>query len=318
MQAVFYDAYGPIEGLQIGDVERPRPAHHQLLVRVTRAALNPKDALFRKGKFGALSGSRFPKYCGLDFAGVIEESRSPHFQPGSRVLGMLDEWKLRRGTLAEYVVCRDVEAALLPDAVPDEAAAGAALAGSTALQALRDVGRVGAGTRVLIHGASGGVGTFAIQIARLLGAEVHTTSSERNFALCRELGASQTWDYATSALADSEPRYDVIFDVFGNLRFATVRSWVTRGVVIGTVPGPRRLARDLLTRLSRVEERLVIVRPRRADLAQIATWLAEGRLRTVIDSRFPLARVHDAFRVLESKRARGKIVIEVSPVPEKS
>jgi len=315
MQAVTYDSYGPIERLQLGETDQPRPERNQLLVRVTRAALNPKDALFRKGRFRFVSGGRFPKQCGLDFAGVVAESRSPHFSVGQRVLGMLDEWKFRRGSLAEYVVSSDEEAAVLPDAVSDDAAAGAALAGSTALQALRDIGKVAPGTRVLIHGASGGVGTFAIQIARLLGAEVHTTSSERNFELCRELGANQTWDYSVSALADSSPRFDVIFDVYGNLRFASVRAWMAdseHGVLIGTIPGARRVARDLVTRLSRTQERLIIVRPRRSDLDQLAGWLGEGRLRTTIDSRFPLARVHDGFRVLESKRARGKILIEVA------
>jgi len=313
MRAVFYESYGPIERLQLGDLQPPRPRADELLVRVTRAALNPKDALFRKGRFRIISGSGFPKRCGLDFAGMVAESRSPHFQKDQRVFGMLDEWTFRRGSLGEYVVCRDIEAAALPDGVSDETGAGAALVGLTALQALRDIGKVQAGTRVLIHGASGGVGTFAIQIAKLLGAEVHTTSSERNFELCRRLGASQTWDYASSALADSSPHYQVIFDVFGNLSFAKVRSWISgRGMLIGTVPGLRRVARDLLTRFASAEERLVIVRPRRADLEQLAAWLAQGRLETVIDSRFPLAQFHDAFRVLESKHARGKIILEVS------
>ena len=313
MRAVFYDSYGPIERLQLGDMHVARPRAGELVVRVTRAALNPKDALFRKGRFRVVSGSRFPKRCGLDFAGVVEESRSAHFEAGQRVFGMLDEWRFRRGSLAERVVCRDIEAAQLPDGVSDETGAGAALAGLTGLQALRDIGRLEPGKRVLIHGASGGVGTFAIQIARLLGAEVHTTSSERNFELCRRLGSSQTWDYAAPALAESRPQYDVIFDVFGNLAFSTVRPWISRpGMLISTVPGAGRLARDLLSRFAQVQRRLVIVRPRRADLEQLASWLATGQLATVIDSRFPFARVHDAFRVLESKRARGKIIVEIA------
>lgn len=313
MQAIFYESYGPIEQLEHGEIEAPQPRARELLVRVTRAALNPKDALFRKGRFRFISGSGFPKRCGLDFAGVVVESRSPHFREQQRVFGMLDEWRFRRGTLGELVVCRDVEAAALPDGVSDEAGAGAALVGLTALQALRDIAKVRSGMRLLIHGASGGVGTFAIQIACLLGAVVHTTSSERNFELCRRLGASHTWDYASPALADSEPQYHVVFDVFGNLPFAKVRPWLSdRGMVIGTVPSLRRIARDLVTRLSNTEERLVIVRPRRADLEQLATWLGEGSLQTIIDSRYPFSRVHDAFRLLESKRARGKIIIEVS------
>jgi NADPH:quinone reductase-like Zn-dependent oxidoreductase len=312
MRAVTYSAYGPIERLELSEVASPKPGARELLVRVSSAALNPKDALFRKGRFRLVSRSTFPKRCGLDFAGTVAESRSPHFHPGDRVFGMLDEWTFRRGSLAEALVCTEQEAAALPDEVSSDAGASLALVGLTSLQALRDIGRVAKGARVLVHGASGGVGTAAVQIARLLGAEVDTTSSAKNLELCRQLGARTAWDYATSALADAAPRFDVVFDVFGDLGFARGRRWLApRGVLVSTVPSAKRLVRDVLTRWSRQEERLVVVRPRRADLEQLAAWMKARRLAAVIDSRFPLARVHDAFRVIESRRARGKVVIQV-------
>jgi NADPH2:quinone reductase len=313
MRAITYAGYGPLERLELTEVPMSEPRAGELRVRVTRVALNPKDALFRKGKFRVLSGSSFPKRCGMDFAGVVEASRSPQFSVGQRVFGMLDEWRFRRGSLADYVTCRDHEAAVLPDGVPDEAGAAVALAGSTALQALRDLGRVGQGTRVLIHGASGGVGTLAIQIARLLGAEVDTTSSAANLELCKRLGASVAWDYASGQLAEEKPRFDVVFDVHGSLSRATVRGHLApRGVGINTVPGAARAVRDLLTRWSAIAERLIVVRARRGDLEQLAAWLASGAIVPVIDSRFSLARVHDAFRCLETKHARGKIIVEVA------
>lgn len=311
MRAVTYDEYGPIDRLQIREVPDPKPGRSEILVSVRFAALNPKDAVFRRGRFARVSGRKFPKFCGLDYAGSVVASRSPHFSVGQRVFGALNEWRFLRGTLAERVCVRDHEAALLPSGVAEEAAAAIALTGLTALQALRDIGRVQAGARVLIHGASGGVGTAAIQIARALGTDVVTTSSARNLELCTRLGASDARDYADQPFA-ALPRMDVVFDAFGNLsRADIVTILVGGGVYIGTIPTLARLVRDRLTRWRFIQERLVVVRPRRIDLELLSGWLQDGTVSPVIDSRYPLSQVHDAFRVLESKRARGKIVIEV-------
>jgi len=314
MLAVTYPAYGPIERLALGEVGEPTARRQgDVVVAVRRAALNPKDALFRKGRFAVLSGRSFPKRCGLDFAGTVVESRSPHFAVGQRVFGALGEWRYTRGTLAERVCVRDEEAAPIPDGAGDDAAAAIALVGLTALQALRDIARVREGSRLWIHGASGGVGTLAIQLARQMGARVTTTSSAANMALCESLGADETLDYERSPEATLRGRIDAVFDCYGNLvprRIAPV--FAGRGVYVSTVPSLSRAALDVVTRVRRVQRRLVVVKPRRADLTQLAGWLADGTLRAVIDSRFPLARIHDAFRVLESRRARGKIVVEVA------
>ena len=311
MRAVTYDAYGAIDRLELREVPEPTPRQHEIVVSVRCAALNPKDAIFRRGRFATISGRRFPKFCGLDFAGSVVASRSPYFSVGQRVFGALNEWRFLRGTLAERVCVRDREAALLPPGVAEDAGAASALTGLTALQALRDIGRVKPGARVLIHGASGGVGTAAIQIARTLGADVVTTSSARNLALCRQLGASQARDYADNPFA-SLPKIDVAFDAFGNVSrrdIATVLA--SGGVYISTIPTLTRLVRDRMTRWRRIQERLIVVSPCRTDLEMIGSWLQSGTLNSVIDSRHPLSNFRDAFRVLESKRARGKIVIEL-------
>jgi NADPH:quinone reductase-like Zn-dependent oxidoreductase len=305
MRAITYASYGPVDRLEETDVPRPEPGRREILVRVTRAALNPKDAIFRSGRYRFLSGSRFPKRSGVDFAGVVEASRSPHFREGQRVFGMLDELTYRRGTLAEFVACKDHEAARLPDAISEEAGASAALVALTAVQALRDVGRTAPGSRVLVHGGSGGVGTVAIQIARILGAEVDATSSARNLDFCRSLGAARAWDYASTDLYDAHPRFDVVFDVFGNLRFASALPTLEpRGAFISTIATAGRIARDVLTRFSRVQQRIVAVRARRADLELVASWMESGKLRAIIDSRFPLGRVREAFAV-SSRSARA-------------
>jgi NADPH:quinone reductase-like Zn-dependent oxidoreductase len=423
MKALHYRSYGDITRLSLGELPEPRPSGGPL-VSVEVAALNPKDSLFRKGKFALLSGRSFPKQCGLDFAGTVTRAGGG-MREGDRVFGALNEWTFRRGTLAEFVAPRAHEVALLPSGVDPAHAASVALVGLTALQALRDVARVKPGQRVLINGASGGVGTVAIQLARLLGAEVTTVSSAKTTSMCRALGAQETLDYAAfarggantrmtrgeqrdvvgkdgvhagragdggvsttgtsagrggdvaskealrrgegaeqrsgvsttgtsvgrggdvpgrgdderhgvaseegahagrgdgAARRDGNPdagrdhplvgRFDVVFDVFGNLRFADARKLLQeRGVFISTVPSARRLVREVLTRLSKQQERLVVVQPRRRDLEQLGAWLADGSLRAVIDGRFPLTEFASAFAKLESKHTHGKLIIDVA------
>ncbi len=312
MRALVYDRYGDASVLRIGDVAEPALAKGDVLVRVNRAALNPKDAIFRRGKFRPMSGNTFPKRCGCDVAGIVEKTRSPHFAVGDRVFGCLQEWTFSRGTLADLVACHENEIARLPDAVSFEDGAAIALAGLTALQALRDVAKLKPGERVLINGASGGVGTPAIQIAREIGAEVNTLSSLQNKAFCESLGAQHVWSYSDEAWKSVAP-FDVIFDVFGNLRFEKIASLLApRGRFVSTVPSLKRFVRDWLTRMSGKQERLVVIRPRRHELTELAAKIVSKRLRAVIDSRFAFTDFREAFARLESKRARGKIVIEIT------
>src|SRR5215471_8555786 len=252
MRALQYDAYGPVERLALREVPSPRPAAGPL-VRVTAAALNPKDALFRKGKFKLLSGRRFPKRCGVDFAGVVEVPYDD-LRAGDAVFGALSELRYGRGTLAELVAPRAAEVARIPAGVAEVDAAAVALVGLTALQALRDVAHVGRGASVLINGASGGVGTVAVQIARILGARVTTVSSAETAELCRLLGADETLDYTRLDETLGGARFNVMFDVFGNLRFARARAGLRRrGVFVSTVLTPRRLSPSTPDRFSNLD-----------------------------------------------------------------
>jgi NADPH:quinone reductase-like Zn-dependent oxidoreductase len=312
MIAVQYEAYGKLNRLFLGGAPPDKPlARGELRIRVLRAALNPKDVFIREGRYGPLSGRSFPKRCGCDFAGDVVESRDDTMPVGTRVFGMLNQWTYLRGTLASEVTVKSGECARLPDGVSLDGAAATALVSLTALQALRDLAKVKSGGSVLVHGASGGVGTAAIQIARLLGASVTTTSSEGNRALCLELGAREARDYKQpDALAG---RFDAIFDAYGNLKFPRVRgSLAPGGTFVSTVPRAGRILKEAVSRLVPLSERMVVVWGNRADLELVGRWLASGELRAVIDSRFPLADFADAFRRLESRRARGKIVIDVA------
>ena len=314
MRALRYGSYGGLDRCELADAGEPEREPGRILVRVRRAALNPKDVLVRKGKFRILSGRNFPKLSGLDFAGEVTLDPTGELEPGARVFGALDEYAYRRGTLAELVSVRPRELARLPDGVDFDHGAAIALCGLTALQALRDRARLPDRAAVLVHGASGGLGTAALQIARLLGAAaVESVSSSRNLELCRSLGATEAFDYEQDDFLAGRPGgYDCIFDAYGTLTLRRVADVLSeRGVFVSAIPTPARWVKSVIGKIVPLRERLVIVKPDRSDLDRLASWMESGALRPVIDSRFPLERWRDAFGVLESKRARGKIVIEV-------
>jgi NADPH:quinone reductase-like Zn-dependent oxidoreductase len=309
MKAVVYDRYGDADVLLVHDIRRPaRPTSGEVHVRVMAAALNPKDVLVRRGKFKLVTGWRFPRGVGYDFAGTV--IAGARFASGTRVYGMVNGWRGR--TFAEEVVCAADECDAMP-ALSFEEAAGIPLAGQTALQAVRDIGRVCAGATVCINGASGGVGVFAVQIAKALGARVTTLSSARNIDFCHSLGADEALDYARDEPFTRPGAFDVIFDVFGNRGFARVVSSLKQhGVFIEAVPSPSILLAALGTSfISSKRARLVIVRSRAADLATLRHWVEEGRLSPVVDRVYDLEQAADAQRYLETKRARGKVVVRI-------
>jgi NADPH:quinone reductase-like Zn-dependent oxidoreductase len=312
MRAVEYDRYGSSEVLQLREVPRPVAGRGQLLVRVRAAALNPKDVLVRSGKFPLLSGRSFPKRVGFDWAGEVEAVGPgvPEVSAGARWFGMLDGWD--GGACAEYLAARVDASAPMPGALEFERAAAVPLAGSTALQALRDVARLEPGMRVLVNGGSGGVGALAIQIARVLGAHVTATASGAGVELCRRLGADAVLDHRSAdALASPEP-FHVVFDVFGNRRFAEARrALVPRGVYVSTVLRSEVLLASVLTRFASRRARLVTVRPRARDLALLAGWVDAGKLTPVVREVFPLERIADAEAAAATKHTLGKIVVRV-------
>jgi NADPH:quinone reductase-like Zn-dependent oxidoreductase len=314
MNAVLFDRYGPPAVLSLREVERPVCRSSEMLVRIRAAGVNPKDCLVRKGKFRWFTGRRFPLGLGHDFAGTVERVGRgvDGFQAGEAVFGMTNGWKGR--TYAAFAAVSPAETAMKPAELTFEAAAAVPLAAQTALQALRDLGRLAGGGRVLINGASGGVGTFAIQIACLLGARVTAVCSGRNADLVRRLGAEQVIDYQREDLRNVLHPVDVFFDVFGNRRFPDVRPFLTpRGHYIATVPGLPVLKWGVLSRLGGgPRAHLVVVKSRAADLQTLADWIVGGRLVPVLDRTFPLEDVQQAHAYIETKRARGKVVLTVA------
>ena len=305
--------YGPPEVLQIVKVEMPEIERRELLVQVKYASANPKDVLIRKGKLKSYLNLHFPLTFGQDFSGVIVKtgSQAGLYKPGDRVFGMVNQ--STNGTLSEYIHITPNELYYAPENLTFAEAAAVPLTALTALQALRDIAKLKPGERVLINGASSGVGTFAIQIPKILGAHVTAVSSAKNHAFCRSQGADEVIDYQQTPVTSVPGVFDVFFDVFGNQRSDTVRHLLAKnGWYVTTVPNARSLWETVLSLFKLKKSRLVVVESHSEDLQQLKEWIEGGHLRPVVQAEFPMARIAEVHRRIETKRTVGKIVVKVS------
>jgi NADPH:quinone reductase-like Zn-dependent oxidoreductase len=314
VRVVEYERFGDESVLAVQERPTPSAGPGELLVRVRAAALNPKDVFTRSGRLRTFSGTRFPKRVGYDWAGEVV-ALGPGvsgFAPGEAVYGMIQQWA--GGAVAEYAAVRVEELARKPARLTFEEAAAIPLAALTALQALRDDAHLVPGQRVLINGASGGVGSFAVQIARILGARVVAVASGRNRELLQRLGAHEVLDYTVQPPTDVQPRVDVFFDVFGNQPFARARAALTpTGTWVSTVIRAHVALAHLRTLFfTSRKARLVLVRSRRADLELLARWADEGALQPVLEAVLPMESIAEAQRQLSTKRTRGKLVLRIA------
>ncbi len=328
MKAIVYCDYG-LANLKLEEVEKPVPNDDQILVRVRAASVNPYDWHFIEGTPKIMRamgvGLRKPKdtRVGVDFAGTVEAvGKNPaaagQFKPGDEVFGG------KGGAFADYVCPRAGRAvALKPANITFEQAASVNIAGITALQALRDKGKVQSGQKVLINGASGGVGTFAVQIAKSLDADVTGVCSTRNVDLVRSLGADHVIDYTKEDFTKSGQRYDVILDNVGTQPLVSFRRvLIPKGkyVMIGGggpndqgLIGPlfRPIQAMLLSPFVSQEMGMFIADTNQKDLAVLADLMQSGKVKPVIDRTYKLSEVPAAIAYLEQGHARGKVVITV-------
>ena len=328
MKAVVYTDYGSPDVLEIRDIRKPVPNDDQVLIKVRAASINPLDWHYMEGTpyimraFGVgLRKPRDPRL-GVDMAGQVEAvgKNVTQFKPGDEVFGG------RNGAFAEYVCARaDRAVALKPANITFEQAASVPIAAITALQGLRDKGRVSPGKKVLINGASGGVGTFAVQIAKSLGAEVTGVCSTRNLGLVRSLGADHVIDYTKEDFTKGAPRYDVILDNVGTQPLSGFKSVLRpNGICVmiggggpndGGLIGPmaRPLKALLLSPFMSQKMGMMMAELNKKDLNVLGDLMESGKVKPVIDRTYPLSQIADAIRYLEQGHARGKVVITVAP-----
>jgi len=321
MKAIVRTRFGSPDVLQLQEIEKPVPEDGQVLVRVRAASLNLGDWHSTRGRpyilrlMGLRHRTPKDRILGWDFAGVVEAvgTNVKEFQPGDEVFGSSTH------TLAEYVAVKDVGVVRKPTNVTFEQAAAVPVAAYTALQGLRDVGGIQAGQEVLINGASGGVGTFAVQIAKVLGGNVTGVCSTKNLDLVRSIGADRVIDYTREDFTKTGHRYDLIFDVAGNHSLsACKRALKPNGTLVLAGQTGRRehsifplLKASLLARFVRYHLRSFIAKRNKEDLNTLKEYLETGKITPVIDRTYPLREVPEAMRYIGTLHARGKVVITV-------
>jgi NADPH:quinone reductase-like Zn-dependent oxidoreductase len=322
MMAIAYRCYGSPEVLTLEERARPSPAADEVLVKVHAAAVNPLDWHYMRGSpylMRLSSGIGAPKdpRMGVDFAGTVEAvgESVTKFKPGDAVFGG------KTGAFAEYLTVREDRAVTLkPDNVTFEQAAAVPIAAITALQALRDKGHVQPGQKVLINGASGGVGTYAVQIAKSYGAEVTGVCSTRNVDLVRSIGADHVIDYTKENFTERDERYDVILDNVGNHSLLKLRHVLKPKGTIVMVGGPKGdwvgpLARPINALLVSpfVDEKflMILAEFNQADMDVLGELMRTGKMTSVIDRQYTLREVPAAIGYVEEGRARGKVVINM-------
>src|SRR5580700_3423969 len=321
-----YTRYGPPDVVEVNDLDKPVPRDNEVLIKVRAASVNPLDwKTMTGGPFivRLLLGLRKPKikHLGFDVAGQVEAvgRNVTQFKPGDAVFGTC------RGAFAEYACtcesARVMKSALVmkPDNVTFEQAACVPIAALTALQGLRDKGQIQPGQKVLINGASGGVGTIAVQIGKSFGAEVTGVCSTRNMDMVRSIGADYVIDYTQEDFTKRGQRYDLIFDCVGNHSLSACRRVLgPEGIciLVGQLSGrgmisilARLMAALVLSRLVSQKLVMVLARPNKRDLTIMHELLKAGKVTPVIDKRYSLGEVPEAIRYLEEKHARGKVVV---------
>ncbi|TWT71343.1 Zinc-type alcohol dehydrogenase-like protein [Crateriforma conspicua] len=309
MSAVTYEDYGDASVLKSSTVDVPHRRPGQLLLQVVASSVNPIDYRMRQGEMRAVLPGGFPRIPGYDVAGYVADNGGDGpFQVGDRVIAFLKH--LTGGASADYATCAVHCVAKIPDDLPFDEAAAMPLAGTTALQSLRDHAKMQAGNRVLVNGASGGVGMFAVQIAKASGCHVDAVASADNEAYCRSLGADGFIDYTQADFTKIGQTWDIIFDAAGKSSYFEARAVLASGGhYVSTEPNLSGLAVSLLTWPLSKSGRIMLAKPNGEDLLQLIDLYRQSKLKITIDRHYGLSQLADAHRRVEQGVDRGKVVV---------
>lgn len=314
MKAAFINQYGSDRELQYGEIEQPSPNSDQLLVRVHASSVNPIDWKIRNGMLQLLTGYNFPLVLGFDLAGEVVEvgEQVTRFQPGDRIYAYLSA--SGGGAYAEYATVSPRVACLKPENLSFEEAATVPLAATTALQALRDQGQILRGHKVLINGASGGVGSFAVQIAKAFGTNVTGVCSTKNLDFVKSLGADRAIDYTAEDFTKDVASYDIIFDAVGKSSFSKCQGILrANGIYVTTLPSPDTLLQGVLTAFTPGKKaKLIFAQASGQDLAYLKDLIEAEKLCPIIAHTYPLPEVAAAHRESEGEHVAGKLAISIT------
>lgn len=319
MRSMVQMSYGPPEVIVLQEMPKPSPGDKELLIRIQAAKVGPSDCAFRKGDpfmIKLMYGLSRPRYAvgGTELAGVVEAVGKDvrHFKPGDRVLGMSVK---NFGAFAEYkCLSEESPIAVIPDNLTFEEAVGVCDGGATALTFLRDKARLRKGQKVLINGASGAVGIYAVQLAKSFGAEVTGVCSGVNEGLVRKAGADFVTDYTQEDFAKADKVYDVVFDAVGKRSFSACKRVLTaKGAYLTTAPSLSVLLQMMWTSMFKGKRAIFATAgllQNKANLKLLMELAGNGTLNAVIDRRYPLERLPDAHEYVETERKKGNVIIE--------
>ncbi len=315
MRAVVYDNYGAPDQLVVRDVPTPSPNAGEVLVRVISAGVNPIDTYFRQGKLKWIFMSQAPHFVGRDFAGIIEklgpDCSSSGLEVGQPVFGSVKS--VEGGSYAEYAVAKISEIAPIPEKVSFEEAAAIPIAALTALQSLRNLAHLSPHQTVLINGGAGGVGLFAIQLAKLMNAYVVATCGPDNTQLCKEFGADEVINYKETDIKTLNRKFDLFFDTVASESFSAVEGILnTHGKYITTKPDAFTMIDLARTTIMKKKAFAILCQVNSADLTYVSQLVADDKIKVLIDRTFTLEEAAQAHQQIESHHTRGKIILRVS------
>jgi NADPH:quinone reductase-like Zn-dependent oxidoreductase len=312
MKAVVLRGYGGAEVSKLEEMPRPEPKDDEILIRVIAASVNPVDVAIRKGYLAELIGNKFPLILGMDAAGVVEKtgSKITKFRKGDAVYAFFT--LASEGGYAEYVIAKESEAALKPKAVTYAQAAAVPAAGSTAWLALVDTAKLSAGQTVLIHGASGGVGHFAIQIAKARGAKVIATASSANQEFLKQMGADMAIDYTKTRFEEVAKDVDVVLDTVGRDTLKRSYGVVKKGgIIVSIVDEPAQAELDARG----IRGVTLRAAPEARVLEELARLIEAKKITPVVSQTFPLSEFDKALDQIATRHTRGKVALQVAPEP---
>ncbi len=312
MKKIIYEKYGEADVLRVADFEINEPAEGELLVKVMAAGLNPIDYKIRSGALKFIYPVKLPRTPGGEISGIVEKTGSEQsaFKPGDKVYAMLP---ISVGGYSEYVNANEDLLSHMPEKNSFNEAAVIPLAGLTALQALRDKGNISKGMKVLINGGSGGVGMFAIQIAKAFGAEVTAVCSGKNTSFVKSFGADHVIDYEKEDFTKLTSKFDIVLDAVAKSSFGKCQKILAKkSVFITTIPSPTVMLRQIFNPLVNKKTFGILTKPLSKDLDFLTELIAQGKLKASIEKVYSLEQAAMAHKHIETGRVKGKLVIEMN------